>query len=260
MRSLLTFLGLSLVLSAFAQSPAERAGSAYQQQMNGQLDEAVAGYRALLTEGYRSSDLYFNLALACEQQQRLGFTVLYLEKAQRLAPSDAGIRSYLTQAYGQQADGMPPAPTFFLHDWWRQWAALLSPNAWGILALLLLVMAAVAVGLGTHYAKAAAAPAWWLPWQRKWPIVAGIALPLAVLVLALAWSRQQHLTDRTWAVVVSTTAQIYAAPGNDANIDATVNQGLKVKIIDTFKNWKKTELPDGRQGWILANRMGNVGL
>lgn len=260
MRSLLTFLGLSLVLSALAQSPVERAGSAYQQQMKGQLDEAVAGYRALLHEGYRSPDLYFNLALACEQQQRLGYAVLYLEKAQRLAPSDTGIRSHLAQAYGQQADGMPPAPTFFLHDWWRQWAALLSPNAWGVLALLLLVLAAVAVVLGTHYAKSNAAPAWWLPWQRKWPLVVGIALPVAVLALALAWSRQQHLTDRTWAVVVSTTAQIYAAPGNDANIDATVNQGLKVKIIDTFKNWKKIEFPDGRQGWILANRMGNIGL
>lgn len=252
---------LSLVITTLllpAQTAVQQADVAYRQQLNGQYEAAIQRYRALLREGYRDPNLYYNLALAYQNQQQLGYAILYMEKALRLAPYDRGIREHLARAYSEQVDALPPTPTFFLYDWWQRLAARLSPDGWGILALVVLVIGSVVTALSITYPTYKPAPKWWQPWQKKAVPLAVFALSLSVLVGALAWTYQQQLTDKRDGVILAKEAAVYVAPGDDASIDFTIHQGLKVRILDTFADWKKVELPDGRQGWLPMKTLGTI--
>lgn len=242
--------GLLLMFSSTglaATEPAKQAELAYRAVVAGENESAIDVYQSLLTQGYESADIYFNLGIAYYQAGHLGQAILQHEKALRLAPWDREIRLNLELLRSEQTDGLAPLPPFIVKEVWQQLAARLSPNAWLIVAILLAWLAAAGFALWL-FSKIR---------QRKrlgfW-LGCGLAV-LCLLPWGLAQSRQVELARQDRGIVIGPEFPVYVAPGLDADVELTVHDGLWVRLLDEFEGWYKIELVDGRQGWIQQDAL-----
>lgn len=245
----LLFVCVLIVLSS--QLIAQSAGQqAYQAQDRGQYQQAIQQYDSLLQAGWQSADLHFNLANAYYQNRDFGRAMLHSEKAFRLAPYDRQIKANLSYLRNEQADELPPLPTFFLKAWAQSLAARLGANTWAILAIVLGVIAVLAFIARFRQ---------WLSNYRKWmPLASIVAFLLSVLCIALGLTRQHALAQSDQAVLLQPEAVLQVAPDEASDDVFTIHAGLRARVLDVFEGWTKLQLVDGREGWIPSEAVGII--
>lgn len=226
----------------FAQSTAEGFEQAYKAQEALKHEEAIQLYQGLLEEGVQSAEVEFNLAMAYYGKQDLGRAILHLERAQRLAPSDKEISTNLELIYNEQQDGLLPLPVFFLKAWTNKAAAILGPNTWGILAIVLCLLSCLAVA-SILLNKAP-------QWHKSFYVLTPIVFCLALMSIFLAYNRKNVLNNSTEAIITATSTSLYSAPDQEAKLEKVVHAGLKVSVIDDFEGWMKIKMLDGQQAWV----------
>lgn len=254
-----SFLFLLASSTSWSQTASERAEAAFLLQEAADYPAAISAYQALLSEGYGSADLHFNLGMAHHAQQQLGKAILQLEKAYRLRPYDKQISKNLALLRNEQVDGLLPIPTFFLFDWWQKVGARFSPNTWGILALLLVFLAAGVLAIRSWYTTQESAPSWYTRWQKRLLPLAALGILLAVFCILLANSRKKELLRQDQAVITSPLkVALHVAPGEDTEVSMEVTQGLKARVLDEFEGWMKLSLSDGREGWVKLEAVERI--
>lgn len=245
LKKLVALLFLSFVIFrgmlANPQEDLQMANAAYQ---SGDFSKAIAGYEALVDEGWQSADLYYNLGTSYLQSKELGRAVLYLERALLRAPGDSDIQYNLRLAEAQLKDEINPVPQFFLSRWWRSMAIAISANVWSIIGLLL-----VWLGVGGLVL-------WLLGWQRswrKWGFLGGLPVLLIGLIpLFLAFSRVHLEVESDMAILQEKEMPLYTAPDEASAELFKLHEGTKVQIIDQIGEWYKIRLLNGDQGWLLV--------
>lgn len=244
------FLSIALPWFAGAQSAREQALAATAAARAGDFKTAITTYEALLSEGYTSADLHYNLGLAYYRDGRLGPAILHLQKARRLAPLRRDVRQNLERIRLDQADALPPLPTFFLRRWWVNLSSLLAPRAWSVLGIALIWLGAAGLLvwlLGRGRSR-----------KRLGLLVGGLCLLSALPPLLLSLTRSHELSRRDVAIVLSPQVELKIAPGDDADRALDVHEGLWVRILDEYEGWYKVELVDGRQGWAPAEDVSPI--
>lgn len=246
--SILLFL-LCWQFTAWSQSSQlmEEANAAY---ANKTYDRAISTYEQLLSDGYSSDILHYNLGNAYFRTNHLGKAILHYEKALQLAPSDDDIQHNLEVAYALQKDEMEPLPAFFLSSWWRGLRSQLSTNSWTIFGILLLWVAAGGFLLWLLGKERA---------QRKRGFLVGvIALVLCALPFSLAISRKSFDQHSKEAVVLAREAQLHFAPDTDSQVVLNIHEGLKVDLQDRISDWYKVRLPNGEVGWLPVEVVAEI--
>ncbi len=255
MRSLATLLLLVSFLGLTAQSAEDLARDAAKQQDAKRYEQAIASYESLITQGYSSSDLHYNLGLAYYQNTDLGHAILHLEKAYKLAPYDKQVEKNLELIRNEQVDGLLPLPTFFLYEWWHKIAARLQPDIWAVLAIVLAILGAVGFIFWFRFRKSTQPPTWYPKWHRRFLLGSPVVLLLALLFVLFANSRNQALANFDKAVLLAPEVALYAAPNQESTVDLTLHEGLRVRILDNYEGWRKIELVDGRSGWVQKDTL-----
>lgn len=258
MRSQLVLLLIFPFLFLSAQTAEERAEAAFHQQEAQRYDEAISAYESLITEGYSSADIHFNMAMAYYSQQQLGKALLHLEKAHRIKPYDKAVSKNLELLRNEQEDGLLPLPTFFLKNWWNNLAARLSPDSWGILALILILLGCLALAARTIYKKQENPPSWYTQRKKQWLPMGWLSLTLAVLFVLLANSRKAELNRTDEGVVTAATVKLYVAPDETTEVALEVHEGLHTRIMDEFEGWTKVSLSDGQEGWAKKGMVEKI--
>lgn len=225
------FLGLALAGTGFTEGNTALAA--------GDLAAAEAGYRAALAEGDTGGSVYYNLGNVLFREQKLGGAVLAWRIAAARAPRDPDVQANLDFARRSVRDKLdvPVArPTFA--PW--QVALTADEGMWlgGVLA---------GVGLGLVAAR------------RRFP-----HLPLAgvggSLVLAGAVAGAGGVAHaRLPPVAVVLAAEVTATSDLGGGVDLfTLHQGAEVSTVEEEAGKVQILLPDGRRGWIPADRVGLV--
>ncbi|MEL6656505.1 MAG: SH3 domain-containing protein [Bacteroidota bacterium] len=256
--TLLALFGFLFGTLTLAQSAEEVVEQANQQLGAQRYEQAIASYESLISQGYSSASLHFNLGMAHYHAAALGPAILHLEKARKLAPYDGKIEKNLELIRNEQKDGLLPLPTFFLYDWWHNIAARLRPDAWAVLAVIFMILGALGVASWFRYRKAANAPAWFARWRRRLLLTAPILLVFALLFVLFATTRTTALAKKDQAVLLRAEVIVYATPDEKSNQDITLHEGLRVRLLDTYEGWKKIELVDGRSGWVKSDQLAEI--
>jgi tetratricopeptide (TPR) repeat protein len=244
---------LLLAAAAFAKpdldaaTAAFRAGnSAYER---GDFAGAAESYARAEAEGAADARLYYNHANALFRQNRLGASVLYYEKARKLAPTDADVLHNLEFARARVADKIPEAPANFLtRVLWGAHASY-SPRAgiWIAFALFAAGFLSLAAGLSLP------------PLARVTTVVAAVGLFAALLLFSpsLAYKlRQQSSAVR--AVVLQPVAELHSGPGDSYELLFRAHEGTVFTIVSREGEWLAVKLPDGRGGYVRKNKVGEV--
>lgn len=237
---LLLPLGMQAAPVSYPDSLWNAGVQAYTQ---GDYPKALRDWEGVKDTELMSKELYYNLGNACFKTGDIASAILWYERALRMDPSDADVKSNLEYARSLTQDRIDEIPEVFFVQWGRSICYLLPSNTWAALSLVFLA-GAVAMALLFLLGNTSA--------KRRTGFFVGIGLLLAAL---LGWNfaqRQRKEAGRgDQAIVMRTVTSVKSSPSQGGAKDLFIlHEGTKVEILDNVGGYSQIEIADGRQGWL----------
>ena len=240
---IISFLIFSLVSNAAEIDDVMQKGNVLYK--NGSYEKAIDEYKLLVDQGYEGTALYYNLGNCYYRVGKIGYAILYYEKALKISPSDEDVQHNINFARLSTVDRIQPLPRFFLFEWWENLLNSFSENGWAYIVLVVYLMLILLIGF-YFFARSVV--------QQKIIFFSGIAfvfiLAICISLLVVKINREENLKS---GVIVEQVVTVKSGP-EDTSTDAfVVHEGLKVNLEDKLDNWVKIRLADGKVGWVENN-------
>lgn len=217
-----------------------QAGIAYK---DGRYAEAADLYEGVLTKGWESGPLYYNLANSYFRQADLGRAILNYERARRRIPRDHDLEANYRYALSLTKNNRSATGV------WRRTVdhatgSFSADELAGTLAGLGIVLGMV--HLWALYFS-------W-PRRRKAVVLAG---PLVVLVIVLSVSVLKFYAAADLAVVLTDSDGRFE-PRDEATTYFELHAGGRVRIVKEYGAWVKVQRPDGKTGWVKREDVARI--
>lgn len=203
----------------------------------GEYENATTRYQSLISEGYRSADVYFNLANAYFKGANLGLAIFHYRRALDLAPRDAEIRANLAFARERVVDQVEGGQS--LGGRLQAVAAGVSEKEACYFLLVVLIAVFLLLALQLYYRSE------WIQWARS-------ALMVALLFAGL-WALYHAVLRPEYGVVVAPEIKVYSGLGKDNVVLFALHEGVEFVVEELAgSEWVRIRLVDGKQGWVNA--------
>ncbi len=234
---------LLLIAGTIAAGPLDKKfeeGNKYYQ--DGDYITAVSVYENILSQGYESSELYYNLGNSYFKVGKIGYAILNYEKSLKLAPGDEDAEYNLELAKARTVDKIKEVPRLFILEWSDEFLSALSVHGWQIVVVALYVVFIFFIGLFLLGKSSS---------QQKAGFILGtvsfVVLIAFSIILFASYNRE---TTSDYGVVVAETVPVKLSPDVKSNDAFVIHEGLKFSIEDDLQEWTKIRLPDGKVGWL----------
>ena len=247
--SILLIFTSSIALGAPQDNNAlwEEANAAY---IANDYASASALYDSIEMSGMVSAKLYYNKAGALFKLGKIGESILYYSKAQRLAPTDADIAHNLAIASTYTRNRIEPVPEFFLKRWMRTLGSTLSGNGWAWLSIFLLALTLTCALL------------YLLPLgrrSRKMGFYGGLS---ALILFGVAFSFARHdwseTSNPTGGIVTNPSAAVKSSPDDSGKDLFLLYEGDRVQVLDAMNGWNEISVANGNRGWIRTGAVSMI--
>lgn len=242
LKKLIPLLLFALYCTAFPYQQSDKLMKGNQLYRNSNFEGAIESYEKVLSSGFESSSLYYNLGNAYYRIGKIGYAILYYEKAHKLSPGDEDINHNLAFVNSKIPDRIETVPSLFLFRWWESLLALFSLNAWTytVFILYILFLSLIAVYFLMKN-----------PRYQRLSFFSGIGiltlLIFSVTILIINLKRELNYKN---GVITEYSVAVKNAPDEKANDAFVIHEGLKVGLEDQIEGWIKIKLQDGKVGWI----------
>jgi tetratricopeptide (TPR) repeat protein len=237
-------------VSVNAQTPADQLRQANQLYQQGKFSEARDAYGAILSGGYESPELLYNLGNACYKSGFVPGAILNYERARRLLPGDEDLRHNLQIASMMITDRIEPTPRLFVWDYWDGIKNFFSLSGLTLTAYLFYALVAVMASvffLSRTYAL------------RKVAMLSGSAfLVIFLFFLAVLIARLGDVTRTDEGIVMSQIVTVKNSPDPKSSDAFVLHGGVKVQLIDRVGSWSKVRLADGKVGWLEGSAVETI--
>lgn len=238
---IVAFFAIKAVAAANFDELWNNANAAYYEN---DFNKAIALYDSIEQGGMVSAKLYYNMGNAYFKAGRIGKSILYYNKAERLAPGDKDIEHNLAIANTHIRNRIEPLPEFFLRKWMNGFSSIMGGNAWAVLSIVFFALTLTGALI------------YLLPLRRrmrKTGFYGGLA-SLVIFLFAFSFAAADRRESRksTQAIVTSTSVSVKSSPDYAGKDLFLLYEGAKVKVLDALNGWREIELADGNQGWIKA--------
>jgi tetratricopeptide (TPR) repeat protein len=217
----------------------EKANSAY---ADDEFEQAVKLYDSVLADGFVSAELYFNLGNAYFKQNDLANAIYHYEKALQYNPSDQDIQENLEIANTQTIDKIEDVPESNLNSLIYNITHAMTLNSWGWLSIILSVLFGVFMVL---YFRSSATKG-----KRRNFSIAILLVVLAAASLLFGRFQNELQEEQSYAIIFENQLPAHVEPNPRSDVNFELNQGTKVSLGSTFREYTQIELPDGSKGWI----------
>ena len=238
---------LSSVVKADPNSIMQTANEYYK---NNRYQIAIEEYNKLLLDGFEGTSLYYNLGNAHYRLGKIGYAILYYEKALKFSPNDEDVKHNLVLAKLNLKDKVDTLPPFFIFNLWEGLLTTFSVSGWTIIAyiiFILLLIASVAYFFSRNVA------------EQRTSFFTGIGLTvlllLTVALLVVKMNKEFNVKD---GIIVETSVIVKSSPDYTSKDSFQIHEGLKVRIEDNVDDWLKIRLDDGKIGWISEKSLGII--
>jgi len=254
MKILIRIIVLILVILLFVNLRAQDfnglfkdANKAYRVQA---FDEAIELYMKILSEGYHSKEVYFNLGNCYFRLNRIGEAILYYEKALKIDPQDNDIQYNLELANLRIIDRIELPPQFLLFQWWDNLKLFFSIDQLTRLIALFFFAAIMSLILWL-FVKRYRVRRWFLIFS----VLFGLFTIFSVYILIVRVSEYNNLRQ---AIVLPYTVTVMSAPDENSTDVFLLHEGVKVHLDEQRGQWVKISLPDGKSGWLKSDNLGII--
>lgn len=223
------------------------ANKAYDQQ---KYDSAIDLYNRVLSEGWVSPKLYYNLGDAYFRKKNLPEAILYFEKAKKLDPNNKNIQYNLNIANSMIVDKIDHVPQFFLKRWWTYFYNLFDANTWTILFLISFALFVLFIGV------------FFFSRTRKGKqisfFIGFLFLILTVASFGLASQRTYYTKNQKEAIVFTPSITAKSSPSPNSVDLFVIHEGTKVQLLDHVDGWVKIKISNGSIGWLPENAVKKI--
>lgn len=238
----LMILLLINIEKTYAQSPdyLMRLGNKYYQEQK--YEEAIDTYKKILSKGYESSALYYNLGNTYFRLGKLGYAILNYEKALKLSPGDEDVNYNLKIANARTVDRITELPKLFIVQWWEILITSLSLNNWALLTIVFYILLLSCIGIYLLSRKVS---------LQKFAYYTGIiSIVIFLFTSAILISRYNYEKTRNYGILLEPSYTVKVAPDYRSNDAFVIHEGIKFIVEDHVNNWSKIRLADGKVGWL----------
>jgi tetratricopeptide (TPR) repeat protein len=211
---------------------------------------ASALYDSIEVSGMVSSKLYYNKAGALFKMGKIGESILYYSKAQRLAPADADIAHNLEVVSSYTRNRIDPVPEFFLKRWTGSVSSIMSGDAWAWLSVALFgcVLAGALFYLLPLGRRA-----------RKTGFWAGVGA-LVLLIFAFSFARRDwnETLHPSGGIVTNPSASVKSSPDAAGKDLFLLYEGDRVRVLDAMNGWNEITVANGNRGWIRSSALSMI--
>jgi len=224
-----------------------RANNLYREE---EYDAAIRDYEKLINAGLRSANIFYNLGNAHLRAGNKGRAILYYERAFRMRPRDAGIRSNLDFARtlvegsaGQDSERWYEQVFLFLRGF-------LSTDEMAFLASVLYFTIMVFLTLSIVFRA-----------QRKlFYYSAAVFCVLFIVVLPSLVGGIYESEFQKKAVIMVKETDVRFEPNDDATVHFRLHEGATIQILrksaqifsESQEDWYQVRRHDGKMGWLKA--------
>jgi tetratricopeptide (TPR) repeat protein len=243
-------LAIILIAAVFVNQQARADEGAVQFEQANQLyrtgdyKKAADIYEQIVTNGYESPDLYFNLGNAYFKLKNIPLAILNYERARRLSPHDDDILYNLKLCNLRIIDRIDPLPTLFLVEWYRSFINLNSADGWSTVGIVAMWIAMFCAALFLITRSMAL--------RRVTLLVSVLSFLLVLVSFVGVYQRTRIEQTEQAAIVLAQTASVKSAPDAQSTDLFVLHEGLKIDILDSVGDWKKIRLADGKVGWLAV--------
>ena len=251
----LMLLGLAISAAGFAQTETEDLSKVSPERFFSRGNDyyekseylrAIEEYEKIITGGYESGPLYYNLANAYFKSGKLGKAVLNYERADLIMPRDADLKA--NYKFAKALVKEKPVPEKGIWGWRpvKVYSDILTVNeiTWlasflFVLILLFLTASIVRPNLGKRF-------------------LAGVIVSVFLVVfnVAVIWEKANDI--RTGAVTLMPEAGALFAPFDTATKFFSLYEGTPVNVLAEKDDWCKVKRSDGNVGWVKKDEIEKV--
>lgn len=244
---LLVFFIFNSFAIADVNSEMQKANEFYK---NNQYQLAIDEYNKLISQGYEGASLYYNLGNAHYRLGKVGFAILYYEKALKLSPNDEDAKHNLAIAKLNIKDKVDELPQFFIFNIWEGLLASFSVSGWTYFVYVVYILLLLCV-IAYFFSRSST--------QQRLSFFSGAGLSalliLLVILLTVKINKEYNIKN---GIIVENVITVKSSPDNSSKDEFVVHEGLKVRLEDKVDNWVKIRLADGKIGWISEKSIGVI--
>jgi len=201
-------------------------------------NQAAGKYEAILSQGYESAAVYYNLAGAYFKAGELGKAVLNYERAKILMPRDADIKANYRFASAMVKGKIIPAKTIWTWRPFRIYSAnfTIDELTWLCSGIYLVIIILLFI-------------AFIRPDVAKYQFVTASVLFICILFsTAVIWRKSINIDKG--AVVITSRVDAMFGPFDSATKFFTLYEGMNVTVLNNKGDWCKTKCADNKIGWL----------
>lgn len=247
MKKLIYILALFFTLHGWAQQAFEKGNELYRQ---GKYKEAAESYESVLKNGQESAEVYFNLGNTYYKMNKVAPAIYNYEKSLLLKPNDKDTKINLDYARKMTIDNIEAVPQVgfskmlynftgsYHYDTWA-WAAI----GGSVFFLLFFI--------GYYFSGTTLL-------KRVFFVAMLVALvAIVVSVLSAVFVKSENNKERP-AIVFDEVVSVKSEPNETATDAFILHEGTKVFVKETLGNYKKIELEDDSEGWIIKDAIREI--
>jgi tetratricopeptide (TPR) repeat protein len=241
------FLVLIIANSIYAQTVEENFSIANDLYKNEKFEKAIELYKQIETEGFVSSEMYFNLGNSYYKLNKVGPSIYYYEKSLILGALNEDVKNNLVFAKRLALDNIEELPKTVFQKINKNYLQKLSYNQWAIVVIMFSILGSF-LFLLFYFANEPSK-------KRFYFITSSLSFILLIGSFIITYNQYSFSKNNKEAIVFAVKTEVRNAPTLNSEEVFTLHEGSKVFVLDAVDNWKKIKLADGKVGWIIADEI-----
>ena len=217
-----------------------RANNSYREE---RYTEAIEDYEQLISTGLRSANVFYNLGNAYLRTGDKGKAILYYERAFRMRPRDADIRSNLDFARTLVEGGTG----WNTGRWYKRvflfLRGFLSLDEMTFLLFVIYFTVMIFLALSVLF-KAQ---------RRLFYYFAAAFCALFIVVLPSFINGIYESEYQKKAVIMVSETDVRFEPNDDATVHFKLHEGAVIQITRSQEGWHQVKRYDGKMGWLKGD-------
>jgi tetratricopeptide (TPR) repeat protein len=246
----LMFVLLLIVSSLNAQSPDNLLKVGNQYYHDGQYEAAIQSYQKILSQGYESGALYYNLGNAYFKSGKLGYAIFNFERGLKLEPNDDDLAYNLRIANARTFDKIQELPKLFIIAWWEGLVTAFSVTGWSVMVIIFFLVLISSIGIYLFVRRSF--------FQRIAFMTGSISMAVLILTIVFLSARVGRETSTNYGVLLTPVYSVKVSPDSKSNDAFVIHEGIKFTLEDKVNDWVKIRLADGKVGWIQRDSLGQI--
>jgi tetratricopeptide (TPR) repeat protein len=251
MRRIILFVVLlGMIVPVMALNPDTLIKSANSDYKQSKFDEAIKKYLNVVSSGYVSAELYFNIGNAYFKRHDFKSAILYYERAKLLNPADKDIDFNLDLTRNFTVDKIETMPEVFFISWIKWVRNLMSVNNWTIVGAITFLLTLISF-------------LWYLLSGKVnlkkigfW--IGVVSFIISIASISMSYQLKYLQEAKNTAIIFTPSVTLKSSPDDSGTNLFILHEGTKVEILDKVGDWRWVKIADGNRGWIKISDMVTI--